>query len=647
MELQSIGFPTSFWRLTMFSNIRENKRLVQGFLLLITIPFALWGVETYTRNTDARDDVATVGGAKISLADLRSALNDQQDRMRSQSEGQFEPAMFDTPQARRMILETLITRQMLALQGRDSRLTIGDRELADHIAEIPVFQEDGKFSKARYDAVLSAQGMRQDVFESRMRQDMLTQQLVFPVVAGSIPGNVSSRHWLRAQMEQREVSEARLMAADYLSRVVLSPDAAKKYYEANLKKFELPAQVRAEFVVLSRDAMSATTVVNDAEIKAAYEARIDRYKESERRRASHILIAVAKDASEAEVKKAKDTAEEALAKLKQAPGDFAKLAQQYSRDSGSAQQGGDLGWFSRGAMVQPFEDAAFQLQEGQVSGLVRSDFGFHIIQVTGVQPERVKPFAEVRDSLADELKQEASAKKFAEAAEAFGNMVYEQGDSLAPVAERWTLPVQRTDWLPQGAKLPPPFDNAKLATALFDDDVLKEKQNTEAIEVAPGVLVSARVIEHKPAAVQEFSAVKAMIEKYLAEEEAMQLASRDGKAKLARLLKGEAVESTWSPSRPVNRMLTQDVPPANLRAIFGARSDRLPAYVGGTLPGNGYVVYRIDAVKPLVENQADPMAQAIEERYRQVIAEEEALAWMATLKDKFAVKVNETALEKR
>lgn len=437
------------------------------------------------------------------------------------------------------------------------------------------------------------------------------------------------------------------MAADYLSRVVLPPDAAKKYYQANLKKFELPAQVRAEFVVLSRDAMSAATAVSDTEIKAAYDARIDRYKEGERRRASHILIAVTKDAPEVEVKKAKGIAEEALAKLKQGPGDFAKLARQYSQDPASAQQGGDLGWFSRGTMVKPFEDVAFRLQEGETSGLVRSDFGFHIIQVTGVQPERIKPFAEVRDALAAELKQEASAKKFAEAAEAFGNMVYEQGDSLAPVADRWKLPIQRTDWLSKGAKLPPPFDNAKLSAALFNDDVLKEKHNTEAIEVAPGVLVSARVIEHKPASVQDFSTVKTMIEKYLAHEEAVQLASRDGEAKLAQLTRGEAVELKWSSSRPVNRMLTQEASPASLRAIFGAKTDRLPAYVGGTLPGNGYAIYRIDAVKPLVENQADPVAQAVAERYRQIIAEEEALAWMATLKGKFSVKVNEAVLEKR
>lgn len=631
----------------MFSTIRDNKRLVQGFLVLITIPFALWGVETYIRNATVGDDAATVAGAKVSQQELRAALNEQQERLRAQAEGQFDPAMFETPQVRRMVLETLITKRLLASQGRDARLAVSDQELAKHIASIPAFQENGQFSKTKYEAVLSAQGMRQEVFEARLRQDMLTQQLVFPVIAGSLPGRTAAEHWVKTQLEQREVAEARLMAEDYLARVSLPPDAARKYYDANQGKFKSPEQVRAEFVVLSRDALAGQVIVSDAEIKAAYDARIDRYKEGERRRASHILIAVAKDAPEADVKKARAVAEEILAKLKQAPGDFAKLAKQYSQDPGSAQQGGDLGWFARGAMVKPFEDAAFQLSEGQISGIVRSDFGFHIIRVTGAQAERVKPFAEVRDELANQLKQEAAAKKYAEAAEAFGNMVYEQGDSLAPVAEKWKLAVQRTGWLSRDAKLPPPFDNAKLAAALFSDDVLKEKHNTEAIEVTPGVLVSARMVEYQPAVVQDFAAVKAGIEKYLTQAEAVRLAVKDGEEKLARLLKGEAVDVKWSTPRPVNRMLTRDIPPDNLRVIFGIKSGRLPAYAGGGLP-DGYVIYRLDSIKSLDgDEQQEAMVQAMEERYRQVIAEEEAVAWLTTLKDKFPVKVNEAALEKR
>ena len=631
----------------MLDNIRNNKRIVQGFLVLITIPFALWGVESYIGNVDVGDDVATVGGDKISQQELRTALNEQQDRMRAQSGGQVDPALFETPQARRMILDSLVSRRLLAQQAREGLLGVNDGQLAHLIASIQAFQENGKFSKSRYEAVLSAQGMSQAMFEARMRQDMVTQQLVFPVVGASIPGNVASGYWLAAQMEQREVAEVRLSPDDYLAQVKLPADAAQKYYAANPKQFELPAQVRAEYVALSSDVLSAQLTVSDADIKARYDAQIDHYKEGETRRASHILITVTKDAPEAEVKKAEAQAAEVLAKVKQTPGEFAQLAKEYSQDPPSAENGGDLGWFGRGTMVKGFEEAAFQLREGQTSDLVRSDFGFHIIRVTGIRAERVQALDGVKTAIADEIRRETGAKKYAEAAEAFGNMVYEQADSLAPAAEKWQLAVQQTGWLPKVGKLPPPFDNAKLAAALFSDDVVKSKHNTEAVEVAPGRLVAARVVEYKAATLQDFAAVKAGIEKYLMYEEASKLALKDGEEKLARLAKGEAVALNWPPSRQVDRMAVQSMPPGGLQAIFKAKAERLPAYTGSAVPGGGYALYRIDAIKPLVAGKDDAVMRAGEERYRQIIAEEEVTAWIATLKEKFPVSVNKSALEKR
>ncbi|MFZ2629848.1 MAG: SurA N-terminal domain-containing protein [Rugosibacter sp.] len=631
----------------MFESVRNNKKIVQGFLVLITLPFALWGVESYVRNADTRNDVATVGSAKISQQELLSALNEQQERLRAQSGGQIDPAMFETPQIRHMVLDSLISRHLLAQQGQKSRLGVSDHELARFIASIPAFQESGKFSKGRYEAALSAQGMRQDVFEARMRQDMVTQQLVFPVVGATIPGDAAARQWLMPQMERREVAEANLSPNDYLAQVQLPADAAQKYYAANHGKFELPAQVRAEYVVLSSDALSAQLVISDADIKARYDAQIDKYKEPETRRASHILITVAKDAPATEVKKAQDKVQEVLAKLKQSPSEFARLAKEYSQDTQSAEKGGDLGWFGRGAMVKAFEDAAFQLKEGQTSEIVRSDFGLHIIRVTGIRAERVKALADVKTVLAGEIRRETGARKYAEAAEAFGNMVYEQADSLMPAAEKWKLAVQQTGWLAKTDKLPPPFDNVKLANALFSDDAVKGKHNTEAIEVAPGVLVSARAVEYKAPALQDFAKVKAGIEAFLMHEEAAKLAVKDGEAKLARLTKGDALDLKWAPSRQVSRVGAQEMPINSLQAVFRAKANRLPAYAGVALPGGGYAIYRIEAIKSPVASKGDPSWQAGEARYRQIIAEEEAAAWIATLKEKFPVSVNKSALEKR
>ena len=632
----------------MLDFVRNNKRITQGFLALITLPFAFWGVDSYVRNADVGAGVATVGGSKITRQELQSAMREQQERMRAQLGGKVDPAMFETPQMRRAVLDSLVTQRLLAEQTQKAKLVVGNEQLIQFIAGVPSLQENGKFSKERYEALVAAQGMSKEMFEARLRQDMAMQQLMLPVIEAGITGQVAAARWLVTQLEQREIGEVRLMPESYAGQVKLAADAVQKHYEANRKQYELPEQVRAEFLVLSRDALIAQAAVSDEDVKAAYQSRADRYKEGEMRRASHILIRAAKDAPEAEAKAAKAKADELLAQVKKAPADFAKIAKQNSQDPGSAEKGGDLDWFGRGAMVKAFEDTAFTLKEGQVSDVVRSDFGFHIIRLAGVRAERSKPFEEVKADLLAELKREAGMKKYAEAAEAFGNTVYEQADSLKPAAEKWKLEIRQTQWLAKGGKLPPPFDNPKLAAALFSDDGLKNKRNSEAVEVAPGALVSARVLEHKPAALQSLDVVKGDIEKRLVRDEAFKLATKDGEDKLSRLAKGEVVALNWSPARNVSRTAAQGMPADSLRAVFKADTGKLPAYTGVAVPGNGYALYRISAVKGVGEvGKDDPLGRALAQQYTRFVAEEEFSAWMSTLKEKYPVEINKAVLESK
>jgi peptidyl-prolyl cis-trans isomerase D len=632
----------------MLDIIRNNKKITQGFLALITLPFAFWGVESYVRNVDVGAGVATVGGSKISREDLQSALREQQDQMVRQSGGKVDSALFDTPQMRRNVLDSLVMQRLLAEQTRKARLVVGNEQLAQFIAGVPSLQENGKFSKERYEALVATQGISKEMFEARVRQDMAMQQLMLPVTEAGITGQAATSRWLATQLEQREFEEVRLLPETYAGQVKLAADAVQKYYETNRMQFELPEQVRAEFLVLSRDAMTAQAVIGDEEIKASYQSRADRYKEGETRRASHILIRAAKEAPETEVTAAKAKADALLAQVKKTPGDFAKLAKENSQDPGSAEKGGDLDWFGRGAMVKAFEDSAFALKEGQISEVVRSDFGFHIIRLTGVRAEHVKPFDEVKPEILGELKRDAGMKKYAEAAEAFGNMVYEQADSLKPAAEKWKLEPRLTQWLAKGGKLAPPFDNPKLAAALFSDDGLKNKRNTEAVEVAPGTLVSARVLEHKPAALQPLDAVRGDIEKRLIREEALKLATKDGEDMLARLAKGEAVDLKWSSARSASRSSAQGLSPNMLRAVFKADAGKLPAYAGVAWPGSGYALYRINSVKAGEEiGKDDPRGSALVQQYARFVAAEEFSAWMATLKEKYPVEINKTVLESK
>lgn len=632
----------------MFDIVRNNKRVTQGFLVLITLPFAFWGVESYVRNIDSGADVASVGRGKITQQELQSALREQQDRLRTQLGGKVDPAMLETPQMRRAVLDSLVTQRLLAEQAQKSKLVIGNEQLVQFIAGVPSLQENGRFSKERYEALVAAQGMSKEMFEARLRQDLAMQQLMLPVTEAGISGQVATGHWLATQLEQREISEVPLLPDSYASQVKLAADAVQKYYEANRKQFELPEQVRAEYLVLSRDALTAAASIGDEEVAAYYKSHADRYKDGEMRRASHILIRAAKDAPEAEAAAAKAKAEQLLAQVRKTPAEFAGIAKSNSQDPGSAAKGGDLDWFARGAMVKAFEDAAFTLKEGQISEVVRSDFGFHIIRVTGVRSERVKPLAEVKAQIVDEIKRETGMKKYSEAAEAFGNMVYEQADSLKPAAEKWKLEVRQTQWLAKGGKLAAPFDNQKLAAALFSDDGLKNKRNSEAVEVAPGTLVSARVLEHKPAALQPMEAVKGEIEKRLIREEAVKLAIKDGEEKLARLTKGEATDIKWSPARKISRTQAPGLPPESVKVVFAADVAKLPAHAGVAYPGQGYALYRITSTTKAGEmGKDDPRARALTQQYARIVAEEEFAAWMASLRENYPVKVNKAALENK
>lgn len=630
----------------MFDAVRNNKRIVQLFLLLITLPFAFWGVDSYVKNAGSGGELASVGGAPISQLDFQQALREQQERLRSTMGENFNPAMLETTEARKAVLDNLINQRLLALDAGQRRLSVSDQQMRETIAGIPAFQENGQFSLPRYEAVLKAQGMNQPAFESRLRNDLALKQVLGAVAEGTIVSSASAERVFAVQFEERLVSEARLSAQQYAASVKLADGAAQKFYDANRARFEIPAQVRAEYLTLSPESLAAQLNVGEAEVRKEYDAHPERFRKDEERRVSHILIQARKDAGEAALKAAREKIDGLLERVKANPADFAKLAKENSQDPGSAERGGDLGFFGRGAMVKPFEDAAFGLaKEGDVSAVVQSDFGFHIIKLAGVKAEQVRPFEEVRNEIAAELKKAEAGRKFAELAEGFTNMVYEQADSLKPAAEKYKLAVQTSGWFARNGKAPAPFDNEKLVAALFSDDSLKNKRNTDAVDVGKGVLVAARVVESKPAALRPFDEVKADIEKLLIQEEAAQLADKDGEKKLAQLNKGDAVPLEWGASRPVKRM-EQGFPPEVLRAIFRAPTDKLPSFAGVKLPGAGYVVFRVEKVsRPSATGAEDPRLQAIKQQYARLLAEQDFSAYLSALRKHHGVKVNAAMLE--
>lgn len=624
----------------MFDAVRNNKKIVQIFLALITLPFAFFGVESYVRSVGAGDDVAKVGDSAITQQHFQQALRDQQERLRAQMGGQVDPKMLDNPQARKAIIDDLVDQRLLMLEANKKRMFVSDEAIRRTVGGIDAFKVDGKFSSERYEAVLRGQGMTPASFEAQLRQDLTLQQLAGAVAQSGVRPHSLTDRILALQTEKREVMEYRFALDAYLSKVKLSDDAVKKFYDENARQFQMPEQAKAEFVVLSMDTIGSQLAVTDAEIKAWYDGHKDRFLQAEERRASHILLASDKHGKD----KAKSKAEELLKEIQKNPAAFADLAKKNSDDPGSASKGGDLGFFGRGMMVKPFEDAAFSQKEGDISGVVESDFGFHIIKVTGIHAAKEKPLADVRAEIEGELKKTAASRKFAEAAEAFSNTVYEQSDSLKPVAEKFKLSIKQSDWI--GRQANPangPLGNEKLLAALFSDDSVKNKRNTETVETAANTLVAARIVDYKPSALQPFDSVKGNIESLLKRQEAQTLARKDGEERLAALKKGED-KLSWGAAKSVSRMDARLVPPVAAPAIFKIDTSKLPTYTGVDLPGVGYALYKLtklDAGDKLDEARKQALVRQLDNLHSQ----EDVQVFLAALRTRYKVEINQSVLE--
>lgn len=632
----------------MFDLVRNNKKFIQIVLALIVLPFALWGVDSYVRSSGGGDSVATVGGVSISSGEFQQALREQQDRLKPQLGGTNQEFL-DSPAFRRGVLQELINQRLLSLFAARSNLRVSDEALAGFITAVPALQENGKFSRERYEALVAAQGMSVEMFEARVRQDMVVQQAMMAAGNAAVTGRLPADRWLAAQLEEREISEVILRAEQFAAEPKPDAVAVKRYYDENRVRFETPEQVRVEYLILNQNKLIESAKVDEAEISTWYKTNEARYKQPEQRQASHILIRVDKGAPEAEVAAAKAKAEQILAQLKANPADFAKLAKQHSQDPGSAEKGGDLGYFGSGMMVKPFEEAVFALKENQLSDVVRSDFGFHLIKLTGIRPERARTLDEVRGEIAAELKRQAGAKLFAEAAEGFANIVYEQADSLKPAAEKYDLSVQSSDWLARGGQAAAPFTNPKLMQAIFSDDAVKNHRNTEAVDIGGNTLVAARVIGHRPAAVEPLEAVTGVIEKVLAREAAVAKAVAVGQSQLDKLANGEKIDLAWGAARSVSRMYAPNLSPEARTAIFAADVKSLPTFVGAKMPG-GFALYCIGKVKSYdatAGEDAVARGQALRQHYAQVVAQEELVGWLAALKQRYPVTINSAALERK
>jgi peptidyl-prolyl cis-trans isomerase D len=444
---------------------------------------------------------------------------------------------------------------------------------------------------------------------------------------------------LNAYFEKREVQVVRFASADYVARVNPSDADLEAFYKANTAMFQAPEQANIEYLVLDLETVKKAVTVNEQDLKTYYDQNASRLGGQEERRASHILVAVPKGAPAAEREKAQAKAAELLAAVKKAPDSFADVAKKNSQDPGSAANGGDLDFFARGAMTKAFEEAAFALKKGDISGLVETEFGYHIIKLTDIKSPKQKTFEEMRPELEAELKKQQAQRKFAETADTFSNGVYEQADSLKPVADKLKLEIRTAANVRRTPTpgVPPALANPKFLNALFSPDSIEKKRNTEAVEVAPSTLVAGRIVQYTPARTLPFAEVKDRVRERVVAARAAEMAKKEGMEKLA-AWKANAGAATLPAAITVSRQETQKQPGAIVEAALRADPSALPAFSGVDLGGEGYAVVKVNKVLAR-ETPADEVAKQDRAQYAQAWGSAENMAYYNLLKGRLKVQI--------
>ena len=631
----------------MLEAIRKHAKgwLAKVILALIAITFALFGVDSYMKGDKSGGMVAEVGDVGVSREELTREIQAQNDRMRETLGPAFDPAVTETAAFRKQVLDSLIERKALLQEAQKLKFLAPDAYIASVLRQIPAFQQDGAFSQQRYEAVLRQNGRSPAQFENELRQAFMLEAITSPVSLAAFPSSTSLTQIARLVAQQREIAWVDLPASSVASQIKVTPADVERYYAASKAEFTEPEQIRAEYLVLDMASVAAGIAVSDQAVADYYAANAAQFGQPEQRSASHILIAVDKNADAATRAQAKAKATELLQVLQKTPGRFAELARTQSQDPGSAVQDGSLGSFGRGMMVKPFEDAVFSMKPNEIRGPVESDFGYHIIRLDGIQPAQTAPLATVRAAVVEELRKQQAQKTFAEMADSFGNLVYENAESLQPAAAAAKLTVQQSGWM-TAKNAPPPFNHAALSAALFSPESIKSKQNTEATEVQPGTLMAARVIEHRPARLRPLADVSAAIEAKLRATQSAQLLAQKGEATIKALAKGDEAGLNWSAFQMVGRQVSAELDAAGIKAVFRVNAGKLPAYTGFARPDGSYRIVRVSRV--LEAPVLDPMlGSSIGSGVTQAQQRADMKAMIALITAGQKVKIQPNAIEGR
>jgi len=523
----------------MLEKIREGSQgiIAQVVLGLVILTFAVSGVSSYFgNNTD--QPVAVVNGEEISRTKFEQSYQSERARMEQQFGEMFASLAADTNYMnnfRNQVLERLIDETIIKQQASAFGVAISDQFLLDTIREMPEFQVDGVFNNDRYLAVLRQSNLTANQLRDMLREQYSRNQLLVGL-AGSdfaLPGEMKALMTL--QQQTRDIEFAVIKAESLTQDVKFDDAQLNTWYQQNQARYATPEQVSLQYVELKAADMAKDIQVSDADVKAYYEANQSRYQGEERRRVSHILLESAEENADVKAK-----AETILTEL-QGGADFALLAKQHSSDTVSAENGGDLDFISKGVMEAEFEAAAYALAKpGDMSAVVKTSFGYHIIKLTEIEAATIKTIDEVKDSIVAAVKDEKSAQKFAELQQKLAEVSFEVADNLEEAATAVGSKVQKAELFSR-ATAPEALNAPKVLETAFNADFISAGTNSEVIEVASQHVVVVRLVEHQPAKNKSFDEVKAEVQTAYVAEQAAILADQKANALVTELQSGKSI----------------------------------------------------------------------------------------------------------
>ncbi|OYD24895.1 SurA N-terminal domain-containing protein [Oceanimonas baumannii] len=588
-----------------FDKLREGAQGTTSKIILgaIILSFALAGVGSYVTQP-AKQVAAVVNDEEISAQALENAYRNERDRLQSQLGEQFSQLLADptyVAQIRRSVLEQMIEQSLIDQKIAELGLRASDEQVRQAIRALPEFQTDGKFDNDRYLQLLGRNNLTPEQLRDSIRQDLNRQMLLNAIVGSAFSLQNEAGLLDRLTHQQRSATLVRLPLAEFESGAEVTDDEAKAWYEAHPEQFQRPEQVKLNYVLLDANTVSAQDI-DELAIEDFYAANQASYTQPEQRRVAHIMVNKDGDAEQKI---------QAILERLNAGEEFAELAASESDDAFTGEKGGELDWMEAGTLDPAFDKAAFALANvGDVSEVVESDFGLHLIKLLEVREAQVKPLSDVRDSIAERLAADQAGDDFYQREQRLAELAFEFPDSLDMAADDLELTVQSTDFVSAG-EFPQELSDTRVISKAFSPELREQAMNSDIIELGDNQAAVIRVLDYRPAAVRDFDEVKT---------QALELARKDKAAEQAQQA-ADALEQAWRDGNAeawlsereldkteladVTRESAQD--PALLNALFAMPvPSEQPSLQTVTLMGGDIAVLKLNAVN----TPAEPSEQA-------------------------------------